>query len=103
MANPFLSVLGLLGQNQQPQPQPQPQQNQNGGIFANLGTVAALYKMVKGSGNQQEALNQLIRTNADAARTYEYIKQNGGDMNKIANDLSNQAGVPLDVISGFFK
>ena len=99
MANPFLSMLGLG----QPQQTPAPQQDQDGGFWANVGTVAALYKMVKGSANQQEALNQMIKTNTDAANTADYIQQNGGDMNKIANDLAKQRGIPLDMIVSLFK
>ena len=100
MANPLLAVLGLGAQNNQQLVQ---QQNQNGWIFANLGTAVSLYKMVRGSANPEQALQELVKTNHNAANTLAYIQQNGGDMNKIANDLAQKNGFPLQTITSLFK
>ena len=99
MANPFLSMLGLGGTPTTPTP---PQGNLNG-IMSNLNTVLGLYNLVKGSGHQMETLQQMAQTNPDVANTLKYIQDNGGDMNKIANDLAQKNGVSLPLIMSLFK
>ena len=93
MANPFLSMLGLGAQ----------QQNQNGSKFSNLNEVLGLFNLVRGSPNPSETLNQMAQSNPSIANTLNYIKQNGGDMNKIAEQLAAQKGISLDLIKGLFR
>ena len=95
MANPFLSMLGLGAQPAQPTPQ------QSG--TSNLNTVLGLYNLVRNSNNPTETLNQLAQTNPNVANTIKYINENGGDMNKIANDLASKSGVSLPLLMGLFK
>ena len=96
MANPFLSMLGV-------QPTQAPQNTQTNGMMSNLNTVVGLYNIAKRSGNTMETLNQMAQTNPAIAKTIEYINANGGDMNKIANELAQKQGVSLSLLASFFK
>lgn len=98
MANPLLSRFGL-GAPEQSQTQAQP----NNDLMANFGMVNSLYKMVKGSNNPNEALNALAKNDPNVANTLDFIKKNGGDMNKIANSLAQEAGLSLSGLLGLFK
>lgn len=103
MANPLISMLGLgATQPNQPNSNPMPAQPSNG-IMGNLNTVLGLYNLAKNSGNPVETINQMAQNNPNVADTIRYINQNGGDMNAIANDLAQKAGVSLPLITGLFK
>lgn len=99
MANPFLSMLGMGAQQQTQQPAQQPVQ-QNG--FENLNEILGLYNLAKGSKNPAETINQMAQTNPTIANAINYIKQNGGDMNKIADQLASQRGLSLNLVKSLF-
>ena len=95
MANPLISLLGL-GQTKSSN------ENIQNGSMANLNQVLGLYNLVKGSNNPMETLKQMAQTNPQIAQTLAYIQSNGGNMNQIAENLANQAGVSLPLLKGLF-
>lgn len=44
----------------------------------------------------------MAQTNPSIANAINYIKQNGGDMNKIADQLASQRGLSLNLIKSLF-
>ena len=100
--NPWIPRLGLGAQ----QPQQTQGPNPSGPLAwlnANLNTVIGIYNTVKGTPDPVATLNQMAQTDQNVANTINYINQNGGDLNKIADTLANQNGLSLSMLLGLFK
>ena len=78
---------------------PQILQQLGGGITISP-QVRQMISLVKGAGNPQMMLQQIIQTNPQLAQVMEIVKQYGGDANRALRDIAEKNGInPEEILS----
>lgn len=85
MANP---MLGMLNQSR---------------MVQNLAPIKNMMNMIRGAGNPQMMLNQMVSQNPQMQQVMQYVKQNGGDAKSAFYKLANERGMNPDDVLNMLK
>ena len=74
----------------------------NNPLTQNIGAIKEMWGMLKGAGNPQAMLNQIMQNNPKMQEVNELIKQNGGNAEKAFRAKAKEMGVdPNDILNMF--
>lgn len=95
--NPVLGIIGnMLGGNGGNVGQGKvgsAQANSAGNGFGGINGILSLFNMLKGTADPMQTLQNMAQTNPQIKQAFDYVQQNGGDMQSAFYKLAEQNGI----------